>query len=94
MGATVSIQEAVEKRLAKKSIPSCKLGRVLLELDAADKAALEYALQAHESGQRDLFSVAWFVDVLKDNGHPVGKTVVSEHLRKACSCVPAKGADL
>jgi hypothetical protein len=90
----VSIQDAVHERLAQKNDPRlCKLGVLTAALPAAEADALSYAVNAvrvEREGEvpphQSLFTVTWLADVLKTNGHDIGKTVVSDHVRKVCVC--------
>lgn len=69
----------------------CKLANLYTELSPEDRDALDYAIDACRKDAATaqparIFTVAWLTKVLNDNEHPIGKTVVSDHLRKVCAC--------
>jgi hypothetical protein len=86
----VSIKNALDARKAQSLAPKmCKLGYLLRSLggDLEEQQALATAIDlVRKNPDDDLFSVSWLVGVLKDNGHSIGKTVVSEHVRGVCVC--------
>lgn len=88
----MSIASAVaEKRVLQEQSLLCKLGRILAFEDREDREALEYAInmvradQAKEVNKR-YFTIAWLTKVLNDNGYPIGKTAVSDHVGEVCAC--------
>lgn len=83
--------DVAERKHKSESSKVCRLGHVLTVLNKDDKDALEYAIGAARVDatrpQKDrIFTVTWLTKLLNDNKRPVGKTVVSEHLRKVCAC--------
>lgn len=64
----------------------CKLANVVANLSTDDKEAAEYAIEQGRAGDR-MFSNAQIAKLLTDNGYPIGKTVVSDHLARRCACV-------
>jgi hypothetical protein len=82
------------QRLAYETPKRCKLGILISYLNTEDKEAMEYAIrmvreQADLPQSERMFTIAWLTGVLNDNKHPIGKTVVSEHVRKVCACEQA-----
>ena len=86
----MSIHDAVTARLAQAEgvKPRCKLGVLIDGLEPADQDALEYAITLVRDAARTdpLFTIAWLVSMLQENGHAVGKTTISEHVRRVCAC--------
>ena len=78
------ITEVTKKKLELNRPPMCKLGDIMSRMDDEDSEALAFALEWVSEGKA---SQAWLVKTLNDNGYPVGKTVVREHLREECACV-------
>ena len=82
----------------KKSVhpKRCKLGTVIDDLCikhpdegdallfAVEQVRLERDLEVPPAA--GLFTVTWLASILQDNGHAIGKTVVSDHVRKVCAC--------
>ncbi len=69
----------------------CKLGQLLRTLPAEESDALDHGIvlvrgDALRPQADRFFTVAWLHGVLVDNAYPIGKTVVSEHVRKVCAC--------
>ena len=80
----MSLQTDVAKKKAEVDRPTrCKLSLLREELDAEDQMALDDAIKYVRLNKA---SLAWLVEVLNDNGHHIGKTVVREHVRKECVC--------
>ncbi len=81
-------QQAQQRKL-------CKVGDILLKLTPEDAEAVVRAVElVREDADRPqadrFFTVVWLQkDVLTSNGFPIGKTVVSEHVRKVCACEQA-----
>lgn len=72
-------------------VRGCKLYKLSLEMSEEDRKALEYAIakvrdDSSTPQESRLYTIRWLVNVLVDNGHSVGKTVVSEHVRGDCAC--------
>lgn len=70
---------------------ACKFAELLATLPTTEREALEYAVErAREEEslpqQQRIFTKQFVVDLCVNNGHKIGKTVVSEHLRKVCAC--------
>lgn len=63
----------------------CKMGTIVANLNNEDKEAIEYAIEQARGGNKH-FSNQWFATTLSDNGYPLGKTSVSDHLARRCAC--------
>jgi hypothetical protein len=67
----------------------CKLFSIGLS-DTEMDAVLLYVEKIREDKALDQpqrwFTVAGLRRLLHANGHPIGKTVLSEHIRKVCTC--------
>jgi hypothetical protein len=92
MGALAAV---VEREVREAETPMCKFGSLFFDLDAEDQAALEYAVGLVRDTQdsdphKRVFTQAWLVKLLNDNGYQIGKTVVADHLRGRCACVARK----
>ena len=87
----MSLHDDIEAQVAKADTPTrCRLGLILDEVDLADLDALQYAIERvrkEKDDPKSLFSVAWLTQLLNKNDYKIGKTVVSEHVRKVCACV-------
>lgn len=89
----MSLHDDIEAQVAKAAKPTrCRLGVLLDEVDLADLDALQYAIErVRDEAKKDrpdpLFSITWLTGVLNKNDYKIGKTVVSEHVRKVCACV-------
>lgn len=87
-----SFSLAVSKRkIEAEQSRFCKLGVARGFMTTEDKDALDYAIDMARGDSltpqtKRVFTVAWLTQVLNDNGHPIGKTVVSEHLSRKCAC--------
>jgi hypothetical protein len=91
--------EAKKRASAYARVKRCKLGELLgseLALSPSDHQALQDAIElVREDAKRPqaerFFTVAWLHDVLNNNQISIGKTVVSEHVRKVCACCEQPG---
>ena len=80
-----------KKQILRAQSCGCKLGFYLSIMNSEDKEALDYAIEAvrgdaEKPVPQRYFTIAWLTKVLNDNSFIIGKTVVSDHLRKACAC--------
>ena len=66
----------------------CKLGDYRHDMTLEDQEALDLAI-TYVDAQAKGFTIAWLVSVLNNNGYTIGKTVVSDHLARRCSCEQA-----
>jgi hypothetical protein len=88
----LGIAEDVEDRLARaEQVKVCKFAQLLESLPESERGALVLAVdraRAEESlpQTQRVFTKQFVVDLCVNNGHKIGKTVVSEHLRKVCTC--------
>lgn len=92
----MSIREDLnQRRNATQGARRCKLGKLLDDLQQSDPDEFDALLTAVDLVRAarvprvrpdELLTIAWLADVLKDNGHVIGKTVVSDHVREVCVC--------
>ena len=91
----MSIRDDLNQRRNAPAARKCKLGRLLDDLQQEDPDEFDALLTAVTLvrsarvpviRQDELFTIAWLTDLLKNNGHPIGKTVVSDHVREVCVC--------
>lgn len=76
----------------QQRLKKCKLGVLLDTLTGDELSALETAIRlVREDRHRTdaTFTIAWLAGILRDNGYDIGKTVVSDHVREVCVCVPS-----
>lgn len=81
----MGLLEDIEARQADAA-KGCKYNELLMKLTAEERSALELVHAEINNEDSDVFSVAWLVKTLNDNGYQVGRTVVGAHLRGACAC--------
>lgn len=88
MSLAADIQEKTDEAARPRV---CKIGHLLVSLETEDSNALRAAISSVREDRTKkqcdrIFSIQWLTDVLTNNGHFVGKTVVSEHIRESCAC--------
>ena len=57
----------------------CAIGRIFLQLDKEEKAALQYALDSKMSRRDVLYA-------LRSNGFTLGTESIAKHKQKRCGC--------
>jgi hypothetical protein len=81
-----SIYTAIADGQEGKRCKLFSLGLSDIDLDAVliyiDKIRVDQELEQ----SRRFFTVAGLKRLLNNNGHKIGKTVISEHVRKVCAC--------
>lgn len=88
MGIAEDVKARIEQAQEEKG---CKFAQLLDRLPQTERDALDYAVirareEAHLPQTERIFTKQFVVDLCVNNGHAIGKTVVSEHLRKVCTC--------
>lgn len=94
IGTGVTIREDLNKRRNLPTFKRCKVGALLDDLginhpdeyDALLDAIMLVRDARNRSRPDDIFTIQWLHDVLTSNGYAIGKTVVSDHVRKVCAC--------
>lgn len=92
IGELVALKDSLDDHLARKKQPKrCPLGHLRDQLDIDTRESLDIYILAVEADRdipnhRKVFTIAGLCEIIKDNGYTMGKTTVSDHLRKACVC--------
>lgn len=79
-------------RLAEaKRSPRCTFGEIYISLNNDERAALDLCIEKIDADRdipqpKRIFTISWLTEVLNRNVAPIGKTTVSDHLRKKCIC--------
>lgn len=89
----LGILSDIESRKAEaaQAHRACKFGHLLMGLSEEERAAVNHAItlvrdDSSRPQSEKFFTIVWLQDLLVSNGYPIGKTVVSEHVRKVCTC--------
>lgn len=88
----MGIAEDVQQRVSlKTSAGGCKVSSYLAEMSEDDRAALTLAFDLAREDQAKppadrYYTIVWLLSVFTNNGYSIGKTVISDHLRRTCAC--------
>lgn len=69
---------------------SCKIGKILQQLEKEEAQALQKAISLIRSsvmqGKNRTYSSVWLSKVLRKNGYHASVSTVQRHVNKECSC--------
>lgn len=88
----MSLHDAVNYKVNQVKGPrSCKLANIMASMEPREREAAGRAIKLVQdekatAGAEPHFTIAWLTEILNDNGFPIGKTTVSDHVNGVCAC--------
>lgn len=88
---TSLLDDLTNRAEAPKRPKRCTFGHIYDSLDSIEQDALDKCIVGIEVDKdlpqpQRVFTISWLVETLGKHGYSVGKTVVSDHIGKRCSC--------